>query len=270
MKDFTIKDAPKRRIKRAYFLIADSYIAMEEYDKAMLTLSEALEFYPKDIELHLTLAGVYYICDLNSRAIEEYEQVLKQDKDNPNAILGLAQAMLKEGFYNKACEYFKKYIELTNSQAANVYYNYAKSNYMANNFEPALELAFISFEQNENPDTKFLIAKIYKSQGKLEKALLTIRDAWLMDINRKDIYLTYAMWTAYEPTKAKQGLEMAQDYLKKHPQNRLALFIEYIAYTRLGKGTKAKEVLRKITALQEKGFIDSVAAKILENSKSGK
>ena len=156
MKDFTLKDAPKRRIKRAYVLIADSYIAMEEYDKAMLTLSEALEFYPKDIDLRLTLAGVYYICDLNSRAIEEYEQVLKQDEDNPKAILGLAESMLKEGFYNKACEYFKQYIELTNSQAANVYYNYATSNYMANNFKPALELALMSFEQNEDPDTKLL------------------------------------------------------------------------------------------------------------------
>ena len=268
MKDFTIKDAPKRRIKRAYFLIADSYIAMEEYDKAMLTLSEALEFYPKDIDLRLTLAGVYYICDLNSRAIEEYEQVLKQDDDNPKAILGLAQAMLKEGFYNKACEYFKKYIEQTNSQAANIYYNYAKSNYMANNFEPALELALISFRQNENPDTKLLIAKIYKSQGKLEKALLTIRDAWLMDINREDIYLTYALWTAYEPVHAIQGLEMAQDYLKNHPHNRLALFIKYIAYTRLGKKQQATATLKEISALQEKGFIDALANKLLENTNS--
>ena len=145
MKDFTLKDAPKRRIKRAYILIADSYIAMEEYDKAMLTLSEALEFYPKDIDLRLTLAGVYYVCDLNSRAIAEYELVLKQDKNNSKAILGLAQAMLKEGFYNKACEYFKKYIELTNSQAANVYYNYAVSNYMAYNFLFNLRLHYSNF-----------------------------------------------------------------------------------------------------------------------------
>lgn len=266
MKDFTLKDAPKRRIKRAYVLIADSYIAMEEYDKAMLTLSEALEFYPKDTGLRLTLAEVYYICDLNSRAIEEYEHVLNIDKDNPRAILGLAEAMLKEGSYTKACEYFKKYIELTNSQAANVYYNYAKSNYMANNFASALELALISFEQKEHPDTKLLIAKIYKSQGKLEKALLTIRDAWLMDINREDIYLTYALWTAYEPSKAKQGLEMAQDYLKKHPHNRLALFIKYVAYTRLGKKQQATATLKEISALQEKGFIDAIAQKILENS----
>ncbi len=266
MKDFTLKDAPKRRIKRAYVLIADSYIAMEEYDKAMLTLSEALEFYPKDTGLRLTLAEVYYICDLNTRAIEEYKYVLSLDKNNSRAILGLAQSMLKEGFHTKACEYFKKYIELTNSQSANVYYNYALSNYMANNFAPALELALISFEQKETPDTKLLIAKIYKSQGKLEKALLTIRDAWLMDINREDIYLAYSLWTAYEKSKAKQGLEMAQDYLKDHPHNRLALFIKYIAYKNLGKNKQANATLKEITALQEKGFIDALANKILENT----
>ena len=266
MKEFTLRDAPKRRIKRAYILIADSYSAMEEFDKAMLTLNEALEFYPKDKELRLMLAEVYYIGDLNARAIEEYQKVLDQDENNPKAILGLAQSNLKEGFYHKASEYFKKYIELTDTKSSNVYYNYAISNYMANDFEPALELALISFEQKESPDTQLLIAKIYKSQGKLEKALLTIRDAWLMDINREDIYLTYALWTAYESAHAVQGLEMAQDYLKEHPNNRLALFIEYIAYTRLGKDKKAKESLRKIAALNEKGFINSLAGKILENT----
>ncbi|MBQ4493253.1 MAG: tetratricopeptide repeat protein [Elusimicrobiaceae bacterium] len=266
MKEFTLKDAPKRRIKRAYVLIADSYIAMEEYDKAMLTLSEALEFYPKDNDLRLTLAEVYYICDLNSRAIEEYQKVLNQDKNNSKAILGLAQAMLKEGFYSKACQYFKRYIELTNSDSANVYYNYAQSNYMANNFEAALELALISLEQKSLPDTKLLIAKIYKSQGNLEKAFLTIRDAWLMDINREDIYLTYALWTAYDKAKAPQGLEMAKDYLKAHPQNRLALFIKFIAYTRLNEDKKAKETLKEISALKGKGFTSTLADKLLENT----
>ncbi len=266
MKDFTLKDAPKRRIKRAYVLIANSYIAMEEYDKAMLTLNEALEFYPKDKDLRLNLADVYYLCDLNTRAIEEYQIVLDQDTNNPQAILGLARAMLKEGFYSKACEYFKKYVKMTNTQEADVYYDYAQSHYQANNFAPALELALISFEQKQTPDTKLLIAKIYKSQGKIEKAVQAVRDAWLLDINREDIFLTYALWLAYDKKTSAQGLEMAQEYLKNHPNNRLALFIKYIAYTRLGKDKKAKEVLKEISALKGKGFIDALAQKILKNS----
>ena len=266
MKDFTLKDAPKRRIKRAYVLIAESYIAMQEYDKAMLTLTEALEFYPKDQDLRLNLADVYYLCDLNAKAIEEYQKVLKQDKNNSKATLGLAQAMLKEGFYSKACDYFKKYVSLTDTQDPQVYYNYATSHYLANNFTPAMELALMSFEQKPSPDTKLLIAKIYKGQGKLEKALQAIRDAWLLDINREDIYLNYALWVAYTQKYSVQGLEMAQDYLKKNPQNRLALFIEYVAYIRLKEHAKAQEVLKEISALKEKGFIDTLAQKILENT----
>lgn len=266
MKDFTLKDAPKRRIKRAYVLIADSYIAMEEYDKAMITLSEALEFYPNDIDLRLTLANVYYICDLNTRAIEEYQEILKHDKNNPKAILGLAQAMLKEGFYSKACEYFKKYVSLTNTQAPHIYYEYATSHYRLNNFATALELALISLEQKPLPDTKLLIAKIYKSQGKIEKALQTIRDAWLLDINREDIFLTYALWLAYDKESSKQGLEMAQEYLEKNPKNRLALFIKYVAYIKLGNTKNAQKTLKEIAALKEKGFIDNLAKKILENN----
>lgn len=266
MKDFTLKDAPKRRIKRAYVLIADSYIAMEEYDKAMLTLSEALEFYPKDIDLRLSLAKVYFLCDLNTRAIEEYKIVLEQDKDNQEATLGLAKAMLKEGFYSKACDYFKKYVKATNTQDADIYYSYAQSHYLANNFVPALELALISFEQKQTPDTKLLIAKIYKSQGKIEKALQTVRDAWLMDINREDSFLTYALWLSYDKKTSKQGLEMAQEYLEKQPQNRLALFIKFIAYTRLGDAENAQKTLKKISVLKSKGFIDNLAQKILENT----
>ena len=266
MKDFTLKDAPKRRIKRAYVLIAKSYISMEEYDKAMLTLNEALEFYPKDKDLRLSLAEVYFLCDLNSRAIEEYRIVLNQDKNNQQAILGLARAMLKEGFYSKACEYFKKYVKMTNTQEADVYYDYAQSHYLANNFAPALELALISFEQKQTPDTKLLIAKIYKSQGKLEKAIQVVRDAWLLDINRKDIFLTYALWLAYDKKTSKQGLEMAQDYLEKHPQNRLALFIKYIAYTKIGDNQNAQKSLKEIAVLKEKGFINILTNKILENT----
>ena len=267
MKEFTLRDAPKRRIKRAYYLIANSYIAMQEYDKAMLTLTEALEFYPKDKDLRLSLADVYYLCDLNTRAIEEYQIVLDQDKNNPQAILGLARAMLKEGFYSKACEYFKKYVKITNTQDADVYYDYAQSHYQANNFAPALELALISFEQEQTPDTKLLIAKIYKSQGKIDKALQAVRDAWLLDINREDIFLTYALWLAYDKRTSAQGLEMAQDYLTNHPKNRLALFIEYISYTKLGDIKNAQESLKQISALKGKGFIDALGDKILENTK---
>lgn len=268
MKDFTIKDAPKRRIKRAYVIIAKSYIALQEYDKAMLTLSEALEFYPKDQDLRSLLAQVYLLCDLNTRAIEEYQKVLSQNPNNPEANLGLARAMLKEGFYNTACEYFKKYISLTDTKEAQVYYDYAKSNYFAKNFVPALELALISFEQEQKPDTKLLIAKIYRSQGKLEKALQNIRDAWLMDINRDDIFLTYALWMAYTKRYPREGLEMAQDYLKNDPQNRLALFIKYIAHIRLNENKEAQETLKQIDSLGEKGFIDALARKLLENTKS--
>lgn len=265
MKAFTLRDAPKRRIKRAYVLIADSYIAMEEYDKATLILNEALEFYPKDQDLRLTLAEVYFLCDLNTRAIEEYQKVLKQNINNPKANLGLARAMLKEGFYSKACDYFNKYVNLTNTKEAKVYFDYATSHYLSDNFTPALELALISFEQEPSADTKLLIAKIYKSQRKIEKALQTIQEAWLMDTDREDIYLTYALWLAYDKQSAKQGLEMALEYLQKNPKNRLALFIEYIAYTKLSKPQQAKVALNHITALQEKGFIDALAKRILEN-----
>lgn len=268
MQDFTLKEAPKRRIKRAYDLIAQSYIAMQEYDKALLTLNEALEFYPKDQDLHLNLAEVYYLCDLNKRAIEEYEQILKQDKDNAKANLGLARAMLKEGFYSKACDYFKHYVALTNIKEAPVYYDYATSQYLANNLIPSLELALISLEQRPTPDTKLLIAKIYKSQGDIDKAIKTIQEAWLMDTSRKDIYLTYALWLAYDVNQAKIGLKMAREYLQKEPQNRLALFVKFVAYTRLKKNEQAKQVLEQIAALKEESFIDAVANKILENYKS--
>jgi len=268
MKDFTLKDAPKRRIKRAYDLIAKSYIAMQEYDKALLTLNEALEFYPKDLDLRLSLAEVYFLCDLNSRAIEEYTYILEQDKNNAKANLGLARAMLKEGVYGKACNYFKQYVDLTDTKDASVYYDYAKSHYLANNFAPALELALISFEHEPSADTKLLIAKIYRSQNKIDKAIQTIRDAWLMDINKEDTFLTYALWLAYDKKTADQGLEMAWDYLSNHPKNRLALFIEYVSYTRLGKNKKAQETLKEIESLGGKGFIDTLAHKLLENTKS--
>ena len=58
MKDFTLRDAPKRRIKRAYILIADSYIAMEEYDKAMVK--------PTVPEQEAALSAIQSVCLWNT------------------------------------------------------------------------------------------------------------------------------------------------------------------------------------------------------------
>ena len=86
-----------------------------------------------------------------------------------------------------------------------------------------------------------------------------------MDINRQDIYLTYALWLAYEKDYSRQALEMVQKYLKKHPGNRLALFIKYVAYTRINDKQKATESLKQIKAQKGQGFIEDVASKILVN-----
>ena len=58
--EFLLKNSGRRGAKEAYIMLGNAYKAMGQYDKAMLKYTEAIEFYPKDEDLTLALADIYY------------------------------------------------------------------------------------------------------------------------------------------------------------------------------------------------------------------
>jgi tetratricopeptide (TPR) repeat protein len=244
--------------------MGNAYKMQGAYDKALLKYSEAIEFFPKDIEFNLSLADIYYIGGLLQQAAEVYKKVLLLDPSNTHAKLALARAFLDGGSFSRASQYFKEYIDAVDTRDAKVYYDYALSYFMATNYERAFELTVKAAEFGETADTALLTAKILKARGQKEEAFKKINEAARRWPDREDIYLTCAMWLAFDKNYNKESLEMAEAYLKKHRGNRLALFIKYTALRSQGRGEEAVRNLKAVVSYDSGGFIENLALRILD------
>ena len=263
MEEFLLKGVEKNDLKKAYILIGSSYKKQGAYDKALLKYSEAVEFFPKDIELNLALADIYYIGGLPENAVTIYKKVLQLDKNNLAALLALARAYLANGSFWRSSFYFAEYFGLGGAPAPDIFYDYAQSYFMVNNYQKALELALKSKEMQPSAGAYFLIAKIYKAMGDDKNAFNNIAIANAYPEAGDDILLTRALWMAYDE-QSKEAITIADNYLKKNPGDRLALFIKYFAYYRTGRAQEGMKYLEVIAAHDGDGFIENIARRILK------
>ena len=268
-KDFLMQnqDAPKRRTKRIYFVLGKTYAALGDYDNALLIYNEALELLPKDAELNLALADLYYKTELYDKSIEFYNKTLQYDTDNMPALLGLGRAYLKIGFLSKARQYFKKYLEQPEQKDLSVYYDYATVNFLSNNLNIALDYALQARPlDNTNPDIFFLISKIYNALNDPKRAREYIDLALKLSHNREDIYLTSLLWKAYEKESANTALQGIKEYQKQNPESQLAVFIEYIALIKQDKKKEVLKALKKLQMQNKESFIKEISKEILTNN----
>lgn len=263
-REFLIKypSASKKRLKQVYMLLGEAYLAEGQPDKAMLIYNEAAEFLPKDTDMLLSLGDIYLEGNLTDNAKSIYGKVLKLDKDNKLALLGLAKAYFEEGFFSKASFYFKQYEDSGAKEPKDFLYYYAVSEYLSNNNDGALQIAFRSLIFKPDADGYLLIAKIYKNKKDLDNAVNYLDKALEKDSSRKDIYMIKMLWLAFNTKTCAEGLKMAEEILKQDSKDKLALFAKYIALFKQGSFEKANRQLEKITAQEGDGFIDRIAQKI--------
>lgn len=269
-REFLIKypSASKKRLKDVYLFLGRAYTAEGQYDKALLTYNEAVEFLPKDEDVNIALGDIYLIGGLTDNAKEIYRKVLAANKDCKEAVLGLARAHYEDGFFSRATMFFKEYEESSAAEelSASFFYYYAMAQYFSNNGEAAFELAFKSLSKEETPDTLVLIAKLYKDSSDEENALKYLNAALEKAPSRADIYLTKALWLAFDKGTAAEGGKMADAVLQKDEYDKLALFIKYLSLVRMGASEAESAVyLKRIIDLEGDGLIDNFAGKIYKS-----
>lgn len=272
-KEFLLKypSASKKRLKEVYLLLGNSYKEQGQYDKALLTYNEAAEFLPKDEDINIALGDVYLIGGLTDNAKDIYRSVLKINKANKSALLGMAKAYYEEGLFSRAASFFKNYEDISGEDGVGPYflYYYAMAQYLSNNQEEALSLALRALSYEDTADNLFLLAKIYRSSDDRETALVYIDAALDKDPSRDDIYLTKALWLSFEPSGARQAESMADSVLKRDGRDKLALFVKYLSMKKQGKSAAAaRAYLLKIMDLEGDQFIDKLAAKLYYSDKA--
>lgn len=100
-----------------YFYRGVAFHAMEEYDKAMLDYTKALQLNEKMTDAYYNRAKIIltrkYIANPNiHQAVMDLEKALELDEKFLDAFYALAAAHKKLGNYQKALEYLEKLIEI--------------------------------------------------------------------------------------------------------------------------------------------------------------
>ncbi|MCL2888739.1 MAG: tetratricopeptide repeat protein [Elusimicrobia bacterium] len=258
LKDFLVEGTVKRREKRAYLLLGDCYEKLGRLDSALNTYLEGVELNPKNKDLLERLAELYDRTDLTQNSIETYRRILDIDKDDENAMLGLARGYMKEGFFSKAQQYYKMFFDLKPKNMKSYFYEYALSYYKQRNFNAALFHIGLSLEAyKDRYKDNFLAAQISRDMGNKEDAAKFLAAALAAE-NNYEAVMTKALWAVQDGDYA-SALKIADGALAGSPSDRLALYIKYMAYARQGKQKEARKYLEKITAQDNDGFIRRVA-----------
>lgn len=263
LKVFLVEGTVKRREKRAYLLLGESYEKIGEIDSALNTYLEGVELNPKDKDLLLKLGALYQRNDLIRDSIEIYERILALDKNNSQAFLGLARAYTDEGFFSKAEGYFQQYLRITKIEDfdGDIFLEHAGAYFRQRKYNEALFNAALSIDKlGENKDNTFLVAKINRMQGNMEDAYIYIDKAINLEgyDNCYTALLTKALWLTQDK-RYEEAKIISDSVLLEKPNNRLALYVNFLAYRGKGNKNKADEYLKRISAYEDNSFISRVA-----------
>ncbi len=117
-------------------------LASELVKKGMLSAAlgsakEAVRLDPKFIDARLILAGLYSTAHENQAALDEYDQILKFDPKNEEALIYKCQVLLEDGKVSQAAVMLRQYTQKNPDSALGFYY-LARAEQIAGHFKPAV------------------------------------------------------------------------------------------------------------------------------------
>ena len=141
-----IKAEPK--MFQTHFLLGDCYRAEYDYKKAAEEFQHALEI-KKDVFAQLNLADCYMELQSLKKAEKIFAEIIDKDKNISEALLGMAQIKLYNGYINEAMQ---KVNEVLTSEPQSAQAHYLKAQILMENelYKDAVEEAKIAL--NNYPD----------------------------------------------------------------------------------------------------------------------
>jgi tetratricopeptide (TPR) repeat protein len=141
--------------------------------------AEVLSSVPKNgrsAKLYSALGYTYEQQKQYKNAIDAYRHAIELDRDNLDAIRGLAENLLSDGQTDAALEQYKVIAD-ANPEDAQTYVRIAEIYRKQGKFEPALEnLKKASTMVPDSIEVPYNIASIYQAQGRYDDAIQIMRD----------------------------------------------------------------------------------------------
>jgi tetratricopeptide (TPR) repeat protein len=201
----------------------------------------------RSAKLYSALGYTYEQQKRYKEAIDAYRHAIEKDRDNLDAIRGLAQNLLNDGQTDAALEQYKVIAD-ANPEDAQTYVRIAEIYRKQGKFDQALEsLKKAETIVPESDEVPYNIAAIYQAQGRYDEAIPIMRDL------------------------AKKSEKSDGKYSNSEKSNR-AVFLERLGsiYREQGNYQAANETFRQIVALGGDEEVERGYQQIIDNWREAK
>jgi len=154
-----------------------AYLYNEEGDTARATqILSSIPDKSRSAKLYSALGYTYEQQKQYKQAIDAYRRAIALDRDNLDAIRGLAQNLLNDGQTDAALEQYKVIAD-TNPEDAQTYLHMAEIYRKSGKFDLALEnLKKAGSLVQDSIEVPYNIAAVYQAQGRYDEAAQTMQD----------------------------------------------------------------------------------------------
>jgi Flp pilus assembly protein TadD len=154
----------------AYDYMGQSYIKLEDTDKAIKTYKEAIRLYPTNDKFHKALGDIYLKEKMPDEALTEYEAAVKLNADDAETRYSLGQSYITAGELDKAKEQFAEVVRISPASATG-YYGLGQIAHLEGDPKDAVSQLTKAIRVNRGFELAYLeLGYVYADVGEFQKA----------------------------------------------------------------------------------------------------
>ncbi|MBM3801212.1 MAG: rhomboid family intramembrane serine protease [Acidimicrobiia bacterium] len=202
---------PQRQLHEAEAFFKEGTQRLQEgkFDQAVSALSRAISINPRDPRFRLSLGAAYFSLDKPEKAIEEYQQSLREKADAPETYVNLAIAWKRLGKEDKAMDAYNQAIRLKPGMLP-AYLELGLLYLNAGRDSSAAELFVNLLKARPGAESYLVAGQAYFNAGRVDSALEQFRKA----VQAKPDLAQAHLWLASALLKKNLRAEAAESYRK--------------------------------------------------------
>ena len=210
--------------------LSSFYLQMDEPEKSVLLLKEAVQYSPDNFTYRETLATILLSVGMYGEAAEQFEELMQAHPDKIELIYYLAEACTQQGEIGKAIDAFDELEEIIGMSEPLTMQKFRLYMILDQSAEAFNELKKLADKYPSNARYPILIGDLHLEKRETDEALAYYRKAY--DIDPENPYYTVSMANYYElignPEAAEEQIRLALVNDKLDVELKLAILSQYI------------------------------------------